>query len=87
MAPSSPYSPFLELTLFIHVSSIVLYACVSAVHVGRVGRLWPRDSRESARTVAQRREESTKAQVSDGVKQESMTLKRHPPSAIALIGA
>ena len=84
MAPSSPYSPFLELTLFIHVSSIVLYACVSAV---RVGRLWPRDSRESARTVAQRREESTKAQVSDGVKQESMTLKRHPPSAIALIGA
>ena len=84
MAPSSPYSPFLELTLFIRVSSIALYACVSAV---LVGRLWPRDSRESARTVAQRREESTKAQVSDGVKQESMTLKRHPPSAIALIGA
>ena len=36
MAPSSPNTPFLELTLFIRVSSIALYAYVSATLVGRI---------------------------------------------------
>ena len=36
MAPSSPCTPFLELTMFIRVSSIDLYAYVSATLVGRI---------------------------------------------------
>ena len=56
MAPSSPYTSFLELTLFIRLSSIALYAYVSATLVGRrLGcSIYGRETVERAQVIASR---------------------------------